>query len=201
MSPIKEIERDLDWRETELATLRLLLANRAVQARERTVLFRAAWTLLYAHYEGFCKFALTVYYDTLKRSGKKCDEFPFPVQCFAVSKNLKKIRDLPRKELLQKIVKFSDEHLKSSPSFPEVETDSNLWPDKLIELLYDADLVTPSLPLHNRKLETLVRRRNKIAHGERDIIKELDYYVEYEDAFKIVAYELVFAINDKLEAL
>ena len=68
MSPFDEIERDLDWREAELAILRLFLANKEITEREKRVLFRAAWALLYAHYEGFCKFALTVYFDALRRS-------------------------------------------------------------------------------------------------------------------------------------
>jgi len=84
--------------------------------------------------------------------------------------------------------------------FPEVDTESNLWPKTLQSLLEDADITIPSLQLHNRALATLVNRRNKIAHGERDIIPEFSYYATYEDVVKSVMYELAFAIDEKISA-
>ncbi|MEL7320267.1 MAG: MAE_28990/MAE_18760 family HEPN-like nuclease [Pseudomonadota bacterium] len=68
-------------------------------------------------------------------------------------------------------------------------------------MLANADLTLPSFGLHDRKLETLVRRRNKIAHGEKDMISDLSYYLQYEEAFTIVAYELVFAIENRLRTI
>jgi hypothetical protein len=198
MTPFQEIENDLEWREAELAVLRLLMVHGATTKREKTVLFRAAWAILYAHYEGFCKFALTVFYDALRKSGKPCRSLPFQTQRFALSEPLKRMRNLPSGDFLNAISDFEAIHLNTTPLFPDIETDSNLKPSVLERLLEDADIYLPSLSLHNRKLETLVRRRNKIAHGERDMITEFNYYIEYEDAFKIVAYELVFAIDQKL---
>lgn len=201
MTPLQEIEADLDWREAELATLRMLVSNTALREREQKVFFRAAWALLYAHYEGFFKFALTVYYDAISRSGKECGELPAKMQAFALTGQLRSLRNMAKQEIISAICNFQATHLKTAPKFPEIETRSNLWPAVLIELLCDADLELPSFDLHNRKLETLVRRRNKIAHGERDIISELSYYLKYEEAFTIVSYELVFAIEHRLNTL
>lgn len=198
MNPFEEIENDLDWREAELAVLRLLMVNKDVADRERTVLFRAAWALLYSHYEGFCKFSLSVYYNTLEGSGRTCRSLPFSTQCFALSEPVRKMRNLPVGEFLIAISSFENRHLNVQPTFPDVETNSNLWPRTLEALLAEADLALPSLSLHNRKIETLVRRRNKIAPGEKDMIADFDYYIEYEHAFKIIAYELAFAIEQKL---
>lgn len=201
MTPLEEIEEDLNWREGELSVLRLLLSDTNIVKREKSVLFRAAWALLYAHYEGFCKFALAVYYDAVNQSGKPCSALPFNTQCFALHETIKEMRNMPRSQFLFTVINFESLYLKSPPKFPDIETDSNLFPSKLKELLDEADLVLPSLSLHNRKLETLVRRRNKIAHGERDLISELDYYLQFEHAFKIVAYELAYAIDDKLSRI
>ncbi len=53
MTAINQLEDDLAWREAELAVLRVILANRELTKLQKEVLFRAAWALLYAHYEGF----------------------------------------------------------------------------------------------------------------------------------------------------
>jgi hypothetical protein len=53
MAIIDDISRDLDWREAEIASMRLLLNRKDISAKQIEVLLRAAWALLYAHYEGF----------------------------------------------------------------------------------------------------------------------------------------------------
>jgi hypothetical protein len=198
MTAISEIEADLDWRERELAILRIYLSDKHVSGTEKNVLFRAAWALLYAHYEGFCKFALSVYFDKLERSGVNCDALASEVQCFALTDQFKTMRNLPASDLLVAALTLQTNHLSKPPVFPAVDTRSNLHPDVLQQLLDQADLSIPSLSSHYQTLKTLVRRRNKIAHGERDMIQELSYYLTFENAFKNIAYELAYAIDDKL---
>lgn len=84
------------------------------------------------------------------------------------------------------------------PRFPEVDTQSNLWPSVLIELLEVADLSSEKVREHERKLITLVSRRNKIAHGENNIITEVGYYKTYEDAVYDVMYDLAIQVDNRL---
>ncbi len=200
MTPLQEIEKDLDWREAELAILRLTLANNKLMEREKLVLFRAAWALLYAHYEGFCKFSLTVYYDTICRLGKCNRDLPIKMQAIALDKHLKTVRCLPNIELISKINAFSVEYMDKPAEFPDVDTDSNLWPKTLKNLLEGAEIHVGSLDLNNRSISTLVSRRNKIAHGERDIIPEYAYYIKFEDAALTVMYDLAISIDEKLKS-
>lgn len=201
MTPFDEIERDLDWREAELAVLRLFLINEGITEREKRVLFRAAWALLYAHYEGFCKFAFTVYFDALKKSGERCENLAPKTQAFALTEKLKVIRNLPAVDFISAMRGFDTDVLSKPVSFPEVDTDSNLSPKVLERLLEDAGLELEALSSHNRSLFTLVNRRNKIAHGEREIIPELEYYLQFEGAAKDVMTELALAIDEKLSSL
>lgn len=198
MTPFQEIERDLEWREAEMAVLRILLAADSISEREKLVLFRAAWALLYAHYEGFCKFALTVYFDALQNTGKLCKDLPAKTQAFALNNSLKSVRSLPTSDLISRIRSFEIEFMESTINFPEVDTESNLWPKTLDSLLEDADITIESLRAHSRALATLVNRRNKIAHGERDMIPEYSYYIGFEDAVKSVMYDLALAIDEKM---
>lgn len=198
MTAISELESDLDWREAELSVLRLLLSDRHISKIEKKVLFRAAWALLYAHYEGFCKFALSVYFDQIKSSNQLRANLPLEVQCFSLEKDLKQLRTLPAKDLLNTVLSFHDNYMCHPADFPDVDTRSNLHPDTLQELLTKANLSIECFDACKQRLATLVRRRNKIAHGERDMIEELEYYLSFEDAFKCIAYELAYAIDAKL---
>lgn len=201
MSYIQEIETDLDWREAELAALRIMMINSNISSREKLVLYRAAWSLLYAHYEGFCKFALTVYYDKISRLGKRCSELPDTIRNFALSSAVKSIRNRPIPEVIDDILSFRSNTLNAAPSFPEVDTRSNLWPSVLEELLECADLRVNEVEENKNRIKTLVSRRNKIAHGEKDIILDLAYYEEYEKAFREIAYNLAIQIETKIETL
>jgi hypothetical protein len=201
MSFIREIEADLDWREAELASLRLMMVNSSISEREKLVLFRAAWSLLYAHYEGFCKFALSVYYDQVLVLGIKCGQLPDPLRNHALSKTVKLMRNKPIVEAIDDILNFEVICLNSDPVFPEVDTESNLWPNVLEGLLEAAALNVDEIDENRYKLKTLVSRRNKIAHGERDIIIDFSYYEGYEIAFREVAYNLAIAIENKVDEL
>lgn len=201
MTPLAEIERDLDWRESELAVLKILLANNDLSEREKLVLFRAAWSLLYAHYEGFCKFSLTVFYDAVKATGRANGQLPAKMQAFSLDKSLKHLKNLPNDKFLEKIAVFEAELLSKEPDFPEVDTESNLWPSVLQSLLDCASVQVNSLSQFNRTIKTLVGRRNKIAHGERDIIPEYSYYITFEEAVRNIMYDLAISIHDRLEEL
>lgn len=198
MGYFSEIEADLDWREAELSILRLMLVSNSTSNIERRVVIRASWALLYAHFEGFCKFALTVYFDALTNSGVKCEDLPQRTKAFSLGAEINKFRSLPSENLLDEIDQFQSKHLSEIAQFPEIDTKSNLYPSTLSDLLLDADLVLEELANHTQKIKTLVKRRNKIAHGEKEIIDDLNYYMTYEDAVKTLMYELALAIDAKL---
>ncbi|WP_198013964.1 MAE_28990/MAE_18760 family HEPN-like nuclease [Desulforegula conservatrix] len=55
MRPIDIITKDLEWREREIAAMRLLIYRPDLTNSQRSALLRAGWAMLYAHYEGFIK--------------------------------------------------------------------------------------------------------------------------------------------------
>ena len=201
MTPAQEIERDLDWRQGEIAVLKVLLKASHTSETEKNVLYRAGWALLYAHYEGFTKFALTVYYDTIQTSGKLCSQLDQATQAFALTKQIKSLKRLPELEFLLQIQTFQTDSLARPPIFPEVDTRSNLWPDVLSDLLSQAELNLCSLTQFNQTLKTLVKRRNNIAHGQKDMIKDFDYYSQFEECTQLIMYDLAITIVEKIEGL
>lgn len=197
-SPLDLITDDLSWREAELGSLKLLLSRSDVSDHQKLVLLRASWALLYAHYEGYSKTALTVFYDYAKSAVANCGGLPVKTRLFALEKKLRTIRGLPPEPFLKEVENFSITFYTPPPEFPEVNTRSNLWPNVLKDLLSDADIVVDALDMHRVKISTLVKRRNNIAHGENDIISELSYYRGFESAVYDVMYEMAFKIEERL---
>lgn len=192
------ISKDLDWRESEIASMRMLLLSIAVSEGQRNGLLRAAWAMLYAHYEGFCKEALTIFFDAISVSGVACSDLPQPTKLYALAQQLTRLRKMENQNLLPAIVDFSSCHLGKLPIFPEVDTKSNLWPNVLIDLLESADLNTNKVKEHEQKLKTLVSRRNEIAHGKNSLIPEVSYYLTFEKVVYDVMYDIALQIDSRL---
>jgi len=161
-------------------------------------LLRASWAMLYAHYEGFCKEALTIFFDAISASGAVCSDLPLPTQLYALAQRLRNLRQMTDQDLLQTVVDFSSCHLGALPHFPEVDTKSNLWPNVLVDLLESADLSADKVKENQVKLRTLVSRRNDIAHGKSDMISEVAYYLTFEKVVYDVMYDLAFQIDHRL---
>ena len=198
MNILDTITRDLEWREAEIASMRTLLCSPEITDGQKQGLLRAAWALLYAHYEGFCKNSLIAFYDFIARLGIACKDLPQPTKIFAVEKQLKQMRKMTDHDLLGEIVTFESSFFSHSPLFPDVDTQSNLWPNVLIDLMETADLCTTMVKEHEVKLKTLVSRRNQIAHGENSIITEVKYYSTYEQVVYDVMYDLAIQIDKRL---
>lgn len=198
MSVIDIISQDLDWREREIAAMRILLSGPSLTDSQRAALLRAGWAMLYAHYEGFIKNALTIFYDEAAKATEKCEYLPSNTKIFALKDALRSLRNLPSADMLNKIEKFKTEHLESNHEFPDVDTKSNLRPDILIALLKTADLNTSIAEKNEVKLRTLVSRRNSIAHGEKSFINEISYFRGFEDAVYEVLYDVALQIDYRL---
>lgn len=199
MNVLDALTRDLNWRETEIASMRLLLLSGSVSPSQHTALLRAAWAMLYAHYEGFCKNALAAFFDAAAGTGVLNADLPKHTKTLALGATFRRLRNLSDAEFLGELEAFFPTYLEKTPEFPGVDTQSNLWPDVLIELLESADLSPGKVQEHKVKLSTLVARRNSIAHGDNSIISEFAYYKSYEDAVYDVIYDLAYQVEARLK--
>tara|TARA_R110002074_G_scaffold386291_1_gene567931 strand:+ start:77 stop:709 length:633 start_codon:yes stop_codon:yes gene_type:complete len=199
MSIFDDLTADLDWRETELGSLKILLKKNDITKMQQTALLRAAWALLYAHYEGYSKFCLTVFYDEATKRLANCASLPVRTKALALQTHLKKLKNLPVFEMIEGMEAFTNFAKTQKPSFPEVDTKSNLWPCVMKNLLSDADIIIDAFNDNSRKLRTLVSRRNDIAHGQKSFINEVDYYITYEDVVYDVMYNLAYSVDARLK--
>lgn len=195
---IEIINADLDWREKELGAFKIFLGSRSIHKGQRNTLLRAAWALLYAHYEGYARFCLSIFYGEVSERLSSCARLPVSTKARSLSSTLRRLRSLPDSDLLLEIENFN-QHIDRKPHFPDVDLKSNLWPEILVRFLEEADISSQTVRKHESKLRTLVARRNAIAHGERDMILDIKYFHGFEEAVYDVMYDLTLQIEERLK--
>lgn len=201
------LEQDLDWRFEELALLKKQIILQGENPTASKTLLRAIWAMLYAHYEGFCKFALNVCMEQIEQSFEARQQCKEKVLLLSLEGEVRKFRSDTStngcfrffaqtfKSLLAGPVQF--ERDKKTNEFV-IKGESNLYPDLLTENCEDLCLSHSYADQYSKRLWILVDRRNKIAHGRNAVVKDLNEYQEYEDAATAVMYDLALSIIDLL---
>jgi hypothetical protein len=198
---LKELEDDLNWRETELAILKKQAVLASKDSDRYRVLLRAMWALLYAHYEGFCKFAWDVYLEELQKAGVKRKDCKDEIAKLSLQKKFKTLKgDLSPQSLWDFGQTGFGIMLEDNLDFQiRLETQSNLYPSLFKENVIQAGLTCTLIDKYQIELKALVTRRNEIAHGQKMTIKNIDEYKKYEDAALEVMHELAISIIDCLD--
>jgi hypothetical protein len=197
----QELENDLRWREAELGSLRLEALKNDKGSVIYQALLRALWAMLYAHYEGFCKFAWDLYLDELQKLGIKRKDCREEIAKLSLQKYLNSFKwDLSIDSFWEfgqtGFQKMLEEDLDFST---KLDTESNLYPNLLKKNSIQVCLNYQLVEKHETKLKALVKRRNEIAHGKPMVIKDLQEYQKYEDAAIEVMHELAISIVDCLD--
>jgi hypothetical protein len=178
-----ELEADRAWREEEIRTFQnrgSTITDQEELNRYRRVLV----LLLYAHYEGFCKFAFTLYATAINNSGISCGEATYAIAAASLSdmfhnlRNPQKKCDLFRRELPDdaKLHQFAREREfiertaeveKRPVRMPDdiVDTESNLTPVVLKKNLYRLGLPYDQFEAHDGDIHQLLNLRNGVSHG------------------------------------
>jgi hypothetical protein len=196
-----QIEEDLSWREAEIGSLKVLISTSDKGSVRETTLLRALWALLYAHYEGFCKFAWDLYLNALEKEVALRSKFKEEIACLSLEKDFKKLRGNLSPMSIWKFFSIDFPILLNEPAkfHLKLETQSNLWPSVFIENAEKASLPQSMVNAHSNKIKTLVSRRNDIAHGQKMIIRDIDEYQKYENAALLVMHELAVGVIESIE--
>ncbi len=167
------LERDLRWRRSEIAVVNSRLRATA-SGFERNALLRAGVALLYAHWEGFIKHAARAYLELVasrtKRGRLGYAALAAPFVGLALHRRLRASQVQATPALLAEasrvLLKPSGERA-SVPTEGVVTARSNLRFGVLEELLTNIGIdPTPYKTKEVLINESLVDRRNNIAHGE-----------------------------------
>jgi hypothetical protein len=204
-----QLEKEFDWRWSEVLELKNLigqLKDDESQERQR----RSLVVVLYAHFEGFCLFAMRHYVVAVNAAKTSCSEATSAVvagawtpQFIAVTTGDEKCKvfksALPDDKYLhlhwrrRHFVEQVDEFLAQPVSVPDdvIDSDSNLSSIVLKRNLFVVGLDHNFVEPHAGDIDGLVGHRNRIAHGETRSGVKADVYEKYESAVWDVCYNLV----------
>lgn len=209
-----QMEAELAWRQDEI---RFFQNRGATLAREeeKDQYRRALVLVLYAHFEGFCKFAFDLYRTAINNEQIACHDASPAIAAAGWARLFKELRDPSTKcddfrhtlpddsklhrfardrEFMERTVEFSRLPVTIPDDF--VDTESNLKPVVLRKILYRLGLPYEQFSEHAGKIDRLLRVRNKIGHGEmRSGVTARDY-----DELRMIVLEIMNAIKRQVLA-
>jgi hypothetical protein len=171
------LDEDRAWRRTELHSL--LSQIREALGPAQRCLCRAGIALLYAHWEGYTKRALSQYLKYVARRRLLVSELSLCFIARALDNSMKKQTGTSNLIISVERVKWLIGNESNRPFIPSndgVDTRNNLNFGVCTELF--ASLGLDIQPLETKKMlidYRLLRQRNQIAHGEYVDISAVDY--------------------------
>ncbi len=196
-----ELEKDLKWREAELAAFKRALSAATPGAVRHDALLRAMLLLVYAHFEGFCKFAWDLYLQIIEDTKPRRSDLVDALACFSMERDFRQLRGNTSPESLWNFcTNLYPSLLNDEAQFSiRLETQSNLWPSLYSQNMLKAGLPDSAMSEHAARIKSLVNRRNDIAHGQKVAISDISEYQSYEDAALEVMHDLAVAILETVE--
>ena len=167
------------WRKKEISTLQSLIQSRN-RPHEQAALRRAAVPVLYAHWEGFAKFAAMAYLELVLRQRRRYRELAANFLAISARGRIRQAAESRRLSAHIPVVEFiisgQDEQARFSTE-GAIDTESNLSSSVLRDILltigipYEGDWSSKELLLDGSLLKT----RNDVAHGERSVVDSSTY--------------------------
>jgi len=183
---ISNLDDDFSWRVKELSVLKSRvprIKSGTLKDDEQDTFIRAGITLLYAHWEGFVKFAADNYLNYVSLRKLKHNELK---TCFLALCLKKKMNELEANkfESQQATVDFLLNELDKRASIPYegvIQTKSNLRFQVFQDICVLIGIDHKKYQLKEKAIDTLLcDRRNTIAHG-RYLIVDYDGYIDIYD--------------------
>lgn len=208
---VAQIEEDTFWRQNEIRFYQNTLAS-ITDPEDKKRFRRALVVMLYAHFEGYTKFAFKVYVDALNGYNIRCQDALPSLVASTITDTIASLTNHTKKDPFFKNVAPDDTKLHTLARQSEfiqrlhevneqiiciphsvVKTESNLQPIVLKKILFRLGFNIDSLYGIEGKITRLVKARNDIVHGENKDGFEDREYIEIRD--------MVFMMMDRIQAL
>ena len=174
------LSEQVAWRRTELhSILAQIRAAQQCSIQAKTALCRAGVALLYAHWEGFAKFALATYVRYVAKRGLPDKELHYAFVAMSVEAQLRRAGDMTQTQLaIERVRRLMEESQSRAliPTQDPINTRSNLNSEVCSELLSSLGLNNFPFATRSHLIDyKLLKARNEIAHGEYLPIDPIDY--------------------------
>jgi MAE_28990/MAE_18760-like HEPN len=179
-----ELEAERAWREDEIRKLQNL-GESILDTDDKDQYRRALVLMLYAHFEGFCKFTLSLYSSAINAAQIQCEQADVALAAASLADVFRDLRNPEKKSDIfrhsmpddrklhafakeREFVQRSTEFLRRTVEIPDgaVDMESNLTPTVLSKNLFRLGFSHDAFEAYNADINKLLEFRNKIGHGE-----------------------------------
>ena len=201
-----QLEEEFAWRVEEIVFFQNQ-CERLDSEIQKEQFRRALVLLLYSNFEGYCKFALSLYVAAINSEGIQCKDADYSIVAATLSDVFSTLRngskkaqefrnDAPDDTKLHRFARDREfveravEIMAKKVAIPDsaVDTESNLNPVVLRKNLYRLGLPHDQFAFMDGDINQLLNLRNKIAHGEsKQGIPEKLYGQLRDAAFRVMS--------------
>lgn len=198
MSYIDEIDSDIRWRMSELASLKTIPLRYNLLQHHKDILIKYTIPSIYALWEGFVKNSFELYVRNINSLGISINDLHINVLTHTLSSCEKLYLENPRVSFVKKreFIDFYQRTLEEPLSIPsKIPTRSNIDFVVINEILerFNLELLPKAF---EQGLKKLLKFRNSIAHGETSIPVSLDDVVFFSKLISDLMVEVFTRIND-----
>lgn len=186
------LTEDLKWRKAELDTIDQMIKNS--RRHQESALIRSGITLLYAHWEGYVKLACCAYLEYINYKGLDIQQLRDELVAVTLrgiiiaGEMSKQAEDHTR--IVRHVRGNSGEKAILPFNKATIKTNNNLGFDTFTDVMHSIGCDTPEYASYNIPITRLVKRRNSIAHGDRELSTTQqdweDIFFRVHDAMKRV---------------
>jgi len=184
-----ELDNGFAWRLKEIAAVKMSVESRSLSIAQAT-LIRAGVPLLYAHWEGFIKKSSRDYLEYVANQRLKYGELASCFVVFGAKKHLLHVVESKRTAVNIAAVDFfrNCADARADLKIPNaINTKSNLNSDVFAEIAMSLGVATgPYDSYFNLIDESLLARRNAIAHGEYLDLNAKDFHNLADEVIKLM---------------
>lgn len=196
-----QIDLELDWRFDELASIKIQISATVRNSQAEISLLRAAWALLYAHYEGFIKTQVRTYLELIENAPITRNILCEPLVIFSLKRELRRLRSQCTDE---ELFREGNQKFPTGMAMPihfernkqneiKLPGENSLTVDAVLECLQLVGVNVKFATNERLRLNALVFRRHEIAHGKKSLVRNREEYYEFA---KVVTNAMVeFAIE------
>lgn len=205
-----QLEEELTWRFEEIMFFQKhcdLIIDEESQNKFR----RALVVMLYSHFEGMCKFAFTLYVSQINLANIPCNQATLTLVAATLNDVFQTLRDGNGAPKEFKNIDFPDDvqlhrfmrerlflenakelmSRKIQLSEKVIDVESNLKPSVLKKILFRLGLEYDYINDLEGKIHELLKRRNKIAHGETKDGISREVYTNIRDSALLIMNRII----------
>lgn len=162
------LDREFSWRLKEIANLKI--AVRKSDSLASSTIVRASLALLYAHWEGFIKSAATSYLEHVNAQRLRYNDLKSCFVIFGLKRHINSLTTSKKAEPLVQALDFVRNEMSSRAKLQidsAIRTEANLSSTVFDNIATSIGIDTSTYEArYNLIDESLLNRRNHIAHGE-----------------------------------